>query len=311
VAGETIAPGSFEIGGQTQSLGHPAEMQHAGMTWVKFQHKWNPGDDPSGSVGGRIQQAHALGFKVLLSIPGGENPSAIDFDGYVNYLARVAALGPDAIEVWNEQNIDREWPTGQINGENYVNQMLAPAYQAIKGANPNVMVISGAPAPTGFWGGCAPNGCDDWFYVAQMRDAGAASYMDCAGIHYNEGIIPPSQTVGDPRSEHYSRYFYGMLNLYYDTFGKPLCFTELGYLTPEGYGPLPQSFSWAQNTSVGQQAAWLAEAAVLASQSRKVRLMIIFNVDFTVYGSDPQAGYALIRPGGGCPACDSLHAVQP
>ncbi len=309
--GDAIAPGAFELGGQTHTLEHPDAMRQAGMTWVKFQHKWGRGDDPSGSVGGRISQAHSLGFKVLLSIPGGDHPDAIDYNAYVKYLAGVAALGPDAIEVWNEMNLDREWPYGQIDGANYVNNMLAPAYQAIKAANPNVMVISGAPSPTGYWGGCAPEGCDDWFYLAQMRDAGAANHLDCVGIHYNEGIIPPSQTSGDPRSEHYTRYFFGMLDLYYGTFGKPLCFTELGYLSPEGYGALPQAFSWAQNTSVAEQAAWLAEAAVLSSQSGKVRLMIIFNVDFTVYGSDPQGGYAIIRPGGGCPACDTLHAVQP
>jgi hypothetical protein len=37
--------------------------------------------------------------------------------------------------------------------------------------------------------------------------------------------------------------------------------------------------------------------------------MIVFNVDFDYYGSDPQAGYAIIRPGGSCPACASLGAV--
>ena len=307
-----IAAGMFELGGQTHSLGHPAEMQRAGMTWVKFQHKWGSGDDPSGAVGGRINQAHSMGFKVLLSIPGGEHPDTIDFQRYISFLTGVAALGPDAIEVWNEQNLNREWPTGQINGQAYVESMLRPAYEAIKAANPNVMVISGAPAPTGYWGSCAPEGCDDWVYIGQMRDAGATNYLDCVGIHYNEGIIPPSQTSGDPRGAHYTRYFYGMLDLYYGTFGKPLCFTELGYLSPEGYPPLPAGFSWAAETSVAEHAAWLAEAAVLSSQSGKVRLMIIFNVDFTVYdGSDPQAGYAMIRPGGGCPACEALAAVQP
>jgi hypothetical protein len=102
-----------------------------------------------------------------------------------------------------------------------------------------------------------------------------------------------------------------MLNLYYGTFGKPICFTELGYLTAEGYGSLPSNFAWAQNTTVAQHAAWLAEAAVLSSQSGKVRMMIIFNVDFTHWGTDPQAGYAMVRPGGGCPACDALAAVKP
>jgi hypothetical protein len=63
-------------------------------------------------------------------------------------------------------------------------------------------------------------------------------------------------------------------------------------------------------TSVAEQAAWLAEAAVLASNSGKVRLMIVYNVDFTLYSdSDPQAGYGIIRPGGGCPACETLHNV--
>ena len=125
----------------------PQLMSYAGMNWVKFQHKWGPGDDPS-AVAGRIQQAHANGFKVLLSIPGSETyPSSIDFNGYVEFLRGVAALGPDAIEVWNEENIDFEWPAGRLIPTSYVNNMLAPAYNAIKGANSSVMVISGAPAP--------------------------------------------------------------------------------------------------------------------------------------------------------------------
>jgi len=37
--------------------------------------------------------------------------------------------------------------------------------------------------------------------------------------------------------------------------------------------------------------------------------MIIWNVDFTRYDDDPMAGYAIIRPGGACPACDALRAV--
>jgi hypothetical protein len=39
-------------------------------------------------------------------------------------------------------------------------------------------------------------------------------------------------------------------------------------------------------------------------------MLIVFNVDFTVYGDDPQGGYAMIRPGGDCPACEALHQVM-
>ena len=154
-----VTNSGFELGGQTHSFANPTLMSYAGMNWVKFQHKWSAGDSPN-AVAGRIQQAHANGFKVLLSIPGA-NHSSIDYNAYVSFLGGVAALGPNAIEVGNEMNIDREWPAGQISPSTYVNSMLAPAYNAIKAANRNVMVISGAPAPTGFFGGCGGGGCND------------------------------------------------------------------------------------------------------------------------------------------------------
>jgi hypothetical protein len=62
---------------------------------------------------------------------------------------------------------------------------------------------------------------------------------------------------------------------------------------------------------VGEQAEWLGRAVTLAKSSGKVRLMIIFNVDFTVYGEDPQAGYAILRPDLKCPACSKLAAAVP
>ena len=310
-----VAPNSnagFELGGQSHTFANPQLMGYAGMNWIKFQHKWGPGDDPS-AVAGRIQQAHANGFKVLLSIPGQTTyPSSIDFAGYVDFLGGVAALGPDAIEVWNEMNIDFEWPAGQIDPTSYVNNMLAPAYNAIKSANPNVMVISGAPAPTGFFGGgCSANGCDDSAYLAGMAAAGAANYMDCMGAHFNAGATPPSQSTGHPAgNDHYSWHFLPTLDLYYGTLGKPVCFTELGYLSGQDYGGVPGRFSWAGNTSVSQHAQWLAEAVSLAANSGKAQMAIIFNVDFTQWGEDPQAGYAMIRADGSCPACETLKQVM-
>jgi len=102
-----------------------------------------------------------------------------------------------------------------------------------------------------------------------------------------------------------------MVNLYYGAFGgtRPLCFTELGYLTSEGFGSLPGAFGWAANTSLADQAQWLASTASMAGNSGQVRLMIVFNVDFTLYGADPQAGYAIVRPDGSCPACAALGSV--
>jgi hypothetical protein len=143
-----------------------------------------------------------------------------------------------------------------------------------------------------------------------MAAAGAANVMDCLGVHYNEGIVPPDATSGDPRgsSSHYTRYFWGMLNTYSRALGgaRPLCFTDLGYLTPEGFPPLPGGFAWAQNVSLAQHTAWLDRAVALAGSSGRVRLLIVWNVDFQQYGADPMAGYAIIRPDGSCPACEAL-----
>lgn len=310
VAAPANLGGGFELGGQTHSLANPQLMQYAGMTWVKFQHKWGCDDNPA-DLAGRIGQAQANGFKVLLSIPGSPYPSSIDFQCYVNFLGGVAAQGPNAIEVWNEMNIDFEWPAGQIDPTSYVNNMLAPAYNAIKSANPNVMVISGAPAPTGFFGGgCSTNGCDDSAYLAGMAAAGAANYMDCMGAHFNAGATPPSQSSGHPAgNDHYSWHLQPMINLY-ATIGRPICFTELGYLSGEDYGGLPSRFSWAGGTTVAQHAQWLAQAVSISANSGRVRMVIVFNVDFTTFGDDPQAGFAMIRKDGSCPACETLRNVM-
>ena len=75
---------------------------------------------------------------------------------------------------------------------------------------------------------------------------------------------------------------------------------------------MPSNYSFAAGTTVANHAAWLAEAAKMSKDSGKVRLMIVWNVDSTVWrsenaspdssesdpGGDPQAGYAIIRPDG-------------
>jgi LysM repeat protein len=304
--------GTFELGGHVQSFAYPDYMRQAGMSWAKRQVRYNQGDSPGG-LADWINQAHSQGFRILLGVVGVPSQLGAGGDGYMDqyaaYLGGLAALGPDAIEVWNEMNLDREWPQGQIDPAMYT-RMLAKAYTAIKNANPSVMVISGAPSPTGAEGAFGLDRVwNDDRYVRGMAAAGAANYADCIGVHYNEGIVSPDQTSNDPRGDsYYTRFYWGMVNTYWNAFGgaRQLCFTELGYLTPEGYGPLPAGFEWAGSVTVSQQAEWLGRAAALSRGSGKVRLMIVWNVDFTQYDADPQAGYAIVRPDGSCPACGPL-----
>ena len=312
------ATGSFELGGHVAQLGPNAisAMNRSGMTWVKEQISVSAGVQQGVN---RINNAQANGFKILLGVVGNRDSLGADPDGYAQtyaaFVAELAAAGADAIEVWNESNIDREWPTGQVNGANYT-ALLAVASNAIRAANPNTLVISGAPAPTGFFGaaGCGATGCNDDVFMQQMADAGAAAYIDCVGIHYNEGVLPPTAFSGDPRGSYPTYFFSSMINRAAAPFpGLPICFTELGYLSGEGMGaPIPANFDWTPNDpiTVAEQAQYLAQAASAAAGRGDIRIMIIWNVNFTRWDTDPMGGYAIIRPDGSCAACDALGAVM-
>ncbi len=320
LAGEVTAPvavvapvsgGSFELGGHVRDTGHPYadKMHYAGMNWTKVQVHY--GQD----VSGLVQAAHAKGFKIQLSALGsaGMVTSGGFEQDFANWVAQMASTGADAIEVWNEPNIDREWQKGHISPQAYTN-LLCASYNAIKAANAGTAVISAAPAPTGFFGGCGPDGCDDAFWIAGLRDAGAANCMDYIGAHHNAGATSPSARSGhpaDPGDAHHSWYFLPQTQLYYNTFGgaRKLFYTEMGYASQEGVPPFSNQFAWARGTNNAQQAAWLAEAASLGSSTGMVRCIIVWNIDYVRYGDDPQDGFAIVRPDGSCPACDTLHNV--
>jgi hypothetical protein len=310
------------VGGQMDTLDETAAelLSGAGITWMKWQIPYTIGDASLLDVArDRINWTHEHGFLALLSIKGSKDELAAVgaeeyFPLFADFVAQIAAMHPDAIQVWNEQNFDREWPVGQINGEIYVD-LLRQTYDAIKAVDDSIMVITGAPGPTGFFGGCGQGGCDDDAYYAQMARAGAAQYADCIGVHYNEGILPPTQLGGDPRGEYPTHYFTPMLQRAAASFrGQDVsfCYSEMGYISPDGYDPLPAAFAWGQNNTVQEQAEWLRDAIQIAADSDiDVALIIIFNANFTRYvEDDPQGAFAIIRPDGSCPACDEIATLR-
>lgn len=309
-------PADFGLGGHISGVFDDTvyePMRRAGMNWVKIQIRYERGLNPA-DEGWKIQLNNENGFNVLFAVVGHKEALLEPnyFDEYAEYVAGLAERGAGAIEVWNEMNLDREWPTGQIDPAMYT-ELLKKSYEAIKAANPNTLVISGALAPTGAEGafGLGSVWNDDRYYQG-LADAGAGQYMDCVGAHYNEGIVSPTETTGDPREPYPTRYLTLQTDRAWEPFNGevPVCYTELGYLTPEGYGTLPSGFEWAENVTIEQQAAWLGTAALINAQSGKVILMIIWNIDYKDYGADPLAGYAIIRKDGSCPACDTLGSLR-
>lgn len=295
-------------------------LRDSGLTWLKWQIPFVVGDDSLLAVArDRISWSHANGFLAMLSIKGNKDELAAlgtDYDPlYAEFVRRIAEFQPDAIQVWNEMNLDREWPQGQIDPRRYV-ALLQPAYEAIKSVDPTIMVITGAPAPTGAEGAFGLDRVwnDDRYYLG-MANAGAADYSDCIGIHYNEGIIAPAQQGGDPRGNYPTYYLPLMLQRAawpFRNIETSFCFSELGYLSPEGYGTLPDGFAWAANTSIEEQATWLRDAILLAAkaQNMQIDLIVIWNLDFSNFDEDPQAGYAIFRADGTCAACASIATLR-
>jgi hypothetical protein len=312
----------FALGGHVNNrTDNLSVLKEAGMTWVKVQLRYSPGADPQSTVRD-YQEYKSQNLMLLVSVVG--HPEDIlaggtaFFQQFAEFLAQVASVA-DAIEVWNEPNIDEEWPEGQIDPAMYT-QMLRYAYTAIKASYPTTLVISAAPAPTGLH--IPTNVWDDGRYIQGMAQARAYEYMDCVGVHFNAGATAPSETSGHPADDgqrHHSWYFLPMMELYWNTFNPPgsnktvdLCFTEIGFVTDEG---MPQTlaqagasgFLWGANIRLYDQGVWLSDALQRACHSGKVRLFIVWNVDFETYGTDPQAGYAILRPDGRCPSCAHLQ----
>lgn len=311
-------PADFELGahfnGDWNDQNALNNMLVGKMQWLKIQLRHAPGMNPD-DWGWQVQVANEAGFWILWGVVG-EPEYLLEpgyMDEYAEFVGHLAKIGSNGIEVWNEVNIAREWPQGRIDPVMYT-ELLRKSYNAIKAENPDTLVISAGLAPTGAEGAFGlDNVWNDDRYYRGMAEAGAADYMDCVGAHYNEGIISPTRNSGDPRDTDYpTRYLEANTERAWAPFGGavPVCYTELGYLTGEGYGALPGGFAWANNVTLANQAQWLGTAALINAQSGKVRMMVIWNLNFKNFDEDPMAGYAIIRPGGGCPACDTLGSLR-
>src|SRR5262249_18813557 len=83
-------------------------MTTVGMLWMKCKIPFQVGDDSLVKVAqDRINWTHQHGFFALLSVTG--NPAELGQQGddtydpeYAAFVGKLAALQPDAIEVWNE-----------------------------------------------------------------------------------------------------------------------------------------------------------------------------------------------------------------
>jgi hypothetical protein len=100
-----------------------------------------------------------------------------------------------AIEVWNEPNLDREWGDQQINqasAADYV-RLLGGAYQAAHAADPSIVVLTAGLSPNGVTDG---HSADDLEYLKWMYAAGLRGKFDALGAHANTQAPEVSVPLG-------------------------------------------------------------------------------------------------------------------
>ncbi len=338
VSGPQLLPAwpatDFGYGAQSHAtVGDPAfaadvMKNQLGLDWIKVQMEW-PLVQPEPDTyqwffyDGIVEQAYNQGLYLMFSVvgapewsraAGGTNGPPDNYGDYAQFLTALLNQYPGkihAIEVWNEQNLDREWAAaGGISPEDYV-EFLRQANDAIKAVDPNIIVISGALSPTG--PGDWVRWADDFEYLDRALAAGMLNYADCVGFHHNGYNVPPDVRVEDTNSlpEAQTAVYKGPFNNQYSgdvlnhlwTFkstidgyiervnaydaDKKLCVTEFGWASSEGYDEIPAGFEFAQDNTLEEQAQYIVQAFQQMHDSGEVWLAFLFNFDFGNKGNGP------------------------
>lgn len=321
-----------------------------GMRWVKQQLRWEQLEPEPGEIDWRLldfvmPSAQRFNIRMLLSImtapDWAREPDAdlsrhgppADPQTFADFVAAILTRYPGqihAIEVWNEQNLDREWTSAHgLSAERYV-ALLRATYETIKALEPGIIVISGAPSPTGIDDGVSA--VDDFKYMERQIEAGMLDWADCVGAHHNGYNVSPDYRYldipDDPTAifrgpftnQHHSWSFRSTLEGYAQRIsaaggGTKLCVTEFGWPSSEDLGGARQGFEFSLDNTLAEQAEWIPKAMTNMEDWGFVWLAFVWNFNF-----GPQAGYAisndnvpysLIGPGFTFrPAYDSIRAWQ-
>jgi polysaccharide biosynthesis protein PslG len=326
-----------------------AYSKDLGMGWVKVQVQWKELEPADGVFNElysamvlNVQRARLQGFRTLVSIakaPGWARPRSVfetddgpsdspqdfaDFVGRFVHDAKPEFI--DAIELWNEPNLVREWRGKPITGAEYM-KYFGAAYAAIQNeqrvqpTDHRITVITAAPAPTGTRSDGSTLNDRDW--LQQLYANGLAKFgADVAvGVHPYGWANPPDATCCRAQPgvtgwfAYRSFYFRDTLDDYRTIMvrnnhapGK-LWVTEFGWATFDGLrrsdgnaASADPRAGWQTLISQSQQATYVLRAFHIAQQPPYYDYlgpMMLWNLNFGIIpkmidDSREEAGFSLL-----------------
>lgn len=236
-----------------------------------------------------------------------DNPSALA--DFVTYMLRETKIGPatDAIEIWNEPNLRREWRgTLEFSGAGYM-QLFRPTHDAIRAYSSTITVVTAGLAPTSN----LPDAVDDRDFLQQMYNAGLGNYRDIAiGVHPYGWANPPDirccdQIPGRGWDEDPHFFFIHNIEEMYDIMSRnghqdlKIWGTEFGWATWEDLpGEPPDGFM--DYLSEADQANYSIRAFEIAQDLPYMGPLILWNLNFanqtTVEQGNEIVAYSIINP---------------
>lgn len=300
--------------------------QFMGLGWIKTQVNWaemepEPGvfAAPFTVLRDNLIYAGQRGFQIMISVVnapdwarppearGNQDGPPADPQQLANFIGTLLDQWGtgyiNAIEIWNEPNLLREWTGRPMTGSEY-RRYFEPAYAAIRARSSEIVVITAGPAPAGDTPGGSVN---DRTWLRQLYASGLPTSDPnfAIGIHPYGWANPPDARCCASPSQGWDdqRFFFFLDNIadYRQIMiengheNGRLWATEFGWATfqglryrdhvsgPPAIPPADPGLGWMNLLTEAQQAEYILRAFELAQTgelSTFMGPMILWNLNF-------------------------------
>ncbi|WP_129670483.1 hypothetical protein [Candidatus Chloroploca sp. Khr17] len=308
--------------------------KNANMPWIRQQVRWRDLHDRSGAIywaelDDIVADASNQGVKLLISVvsapdwAGGPGmPRRENFADFGSFMGQMAARyrgRVHAYQIWNEQNRACEnggdcasagGTGGRVASADYYVDMLAAVYGPIKAADPNAIVVSGAPTSTET--NRADIAISDTEFVRQMAiNPRFRANVDAIGLHPGGQYNPPDTMWPDnpgpgPNWRNSREFYFRRIEdtrnvLVANGMGDyQIWITEFGWATTNN----TPGYEYGNRISFEQQAEWTVRALEIGRYNWApwVGAMFVWNLNFAIpwaYQGNPlheQAAFGVLNP---------------